>query len=64
MADGGLPVPHPPPVIPPVGPPVPPMQPEAPPAKPIVHPTQNIQLGTMPQVNWSHVKPEFVGMLR
>ena len=53
MADGGPPTPQPPPVIPPVvllfliG--------------SIVPPTQPIQLAPMPQLNWSHFKPEFVG---
>ena len=42
-------------------PPVPPVQPPAPPAQPIVPPTQPIQPGAMPQVNWSHFKPEFTG---
>ena len=33
----------------------------APPTQPIVQPTQPIQPGPMPQLNWSHFKPEFSG---
>ena len=53
MADEGPPAP-PPPVIPLVVPPDPLMQLPVPPAQPI-------QPTTMPQLNWSHFKPEFVG---
>ena len=42
-------------------PPVPPVQPPAPPSQPIVQPTQPIQPAPMPQLNWSHFKPEFAG---
>ena len=52
MADRGPPVLQPPPVIPPVVPPVPPVQLPVPPAQPI-------QPASMPQLNWSHFKPEF-----
>ena len=65
MADGELPAPQPPPVIPPVVLPVPPVQPPAPPAQPAVPPAQPVvppvQLGPMPQLNWSHLKPEYAG---
>ena len=61
MTDGGtpaLPVPQPPLVMPPALP-VPPIQPIVPPVQPI--PTQPIQPTPMPQLNWSHFKPEFTG---
>ena len=61
MADRGPPTPQPCPVIPPVLPPVPPVQPPASPAQLIVSPRQPIQPGPMPQLNWSHFKPEFTG---
>ena len=61
MADGGLPVPQPPPAVPdapPLQPPVPPTQP----AIPLVQPaSQPAQPDPMPQLNWSHFKPEFTG---
>ena len=62
MADGGppaLPAPQPPPVTPSVQLLVPPVQPIVPPAQPIS--TQPIQPAPMPQLNWSHFKPEFAG---
>ena len=37
------------------------MQLPTPPAEPIVPPAQPVQPGTMPQLNWSHFKPEFAG---
>ena len=40
---------------------VPPVQLPAPPAQPIVPPTQPIKPSPMPQLNWSHFKPEFAG---
>ena len=40
------------------GTPIPPMQPPAPPAQPTVPTAQS---GPMPQLNWSHFKPDFVG---
>ena len=43
-----------------MAPPVPPVQPNAPPAQPAVPPGQP---GPMPQLNWSHFKPEFAGKL-
>ena len=61
MADGGPPAPQTLPVIPPVVPPVLPVQLPTPPAQPIVSPAQPIQPGLMPQLNGSHVKPEFTG---
>ena len=67
MADGGPPAPpapQPPPVMPPAPPvqlPVPPVQLIVPPAQPIAPPTQPIQSAPMPQLNWSHFKPEFAG---
>ena len=61
MTDGGPPVPQSPPAISPVVPPVPPVQLPAPPAQPIVPPAQPIQPAPMPQLNWSHFKPEFTG---
>ena len=60
MADGGPPVPQPPPVILPVLPTAPYVQLPAPPAQLIAPPTQPIQ-APMPQLNWSHFKPEFAG---
>ena len=39
-------------------PPAPPAQLADPPAQPVVPP---VQPGPMPQLNWSHFKPEFVG---
>ena len=65
MADGGPPAPpapQPPPVMPPaspVQPAVPSIQLIVPSAQPI--PTQPIQPAPMPQLNWSHFKPEFAG---
>ena len=61
MADRGPPLPQPPPIIPPVVPPVPPVQLPVPPAQPIVPPAQSIQTAPMPQLNWSHLKPDFAG---
>ena len=61
MTDGGPPAPQPPPIIPPVVPPVPPVQALAPPAQPIIPPIQPIQPAPVPQLNWSHFKPEFAG---
>ena len=53
MVDGG-PSAQPPSFVPTVVPPVPPVQLPAPPAQPI-------QPAQMPQLNWSHFKPEFSG---
>ena len=61
MADGGPPATQPPPVIPPVVPPVPSVQLPEPPAKPVVPPAQPTQPAPMPQLIWSHFKPEFTG---
>ena len=61
MADGGLPAPQPPTVIPPVIPHTTPVQLPAPPAQPIGPSIQPIQSPPLPQLNWSHVKPEFAG---
>ena len=65
MADGGPPVPQPPPVIPPAVPAIPPVQMPAPPAQPAVPPPQPVaplvQPGPMPQLNWSNFKSEFAG---
>ena len=65
MAEGGPPTPQPPPVIPPVVLPVVPVKLPAPPTQPAVPPTQPVvppvQPGPMPQLNWSHHKPEFTG---
>ena len=58
MADGGPPAPQLSPVIPAMVAPVPPVQLPAPPAQPIIPPTQP---APMPQLNWSHCKPEFTG---
>ena len=44
--------------VPPVQLPAPPAQPVVPHAQPVVPP---IQAGPMPQLNWSHFKPEFTG---
>ena len=41
--------------------PVPHVQLPAPPVQPKVPPVQPIQPGPMPQLNWSHFKPEFAG---
>ena len=64
MADGRPPAPQPPPVVPPA----PPVQLPAPPTQLIVHaaqpiapPIQPIEPASMPQLNWSHFKPEFTG---
>ena len=38
--------------------PAPPAQPAVPPAQPVVPP---VSPGPMPQLNWSHLKPEFAG---
>ena len=54
MADRQLPVAQPPPVVPAVVLPAPPVQLPGPPAQPI-------QPAQMPQLNWSHFKPEFSG---
>ena len=65
MADGGPPAPpalQSYPVVPPASPvqlPIPPVQLIVPPAQPIAPPTQPIQPASMPQLNWSHFKPEF-----
>ena len=58
MVDEGPPVAQPPPVIPPVVCPAPPVQLAVP---PIVPPIQPFQPTPMPQLNWSHLKPEFAG---
>ena len=47
------------PVVPPVQPLVPPIQLIVPPAQTI--PTQPIQPAHVPQLNWSHFKPQFAG---
>ena len=47
--------------MPQVIPPAPPVQPLALPAQLIVPSTQPIQPAPMPQLNWSHFKPEFTG---
>ena len=52
MADGGPPVPQMPPIIPLVVPPAPPVQLPSSPAQPI-------QPASLPQLNWSHFKPEY-----
>ena len=49
------------PFIQPVVPPAPPVQLPEPLAQPIVPPVQPIQPAPMPQLNWSHFKPEFAG---
>ena len=46
------------PPIPPVQSPAPPAQPAVPLAQPVVPP---FPPGPMPQLNWSHFKPEFTG---
>ena len=61
MADKGPLAPQPSPVKPPVVPPVPPVQLPAPPVQPVAAPTQPVQPGHMPQLIWSHLKPEFTG---
>ena len=68
MTDGRPPAPQLPPVVPPVvlpAPPVqlpsPPTQLTVPPAQLIAPPAQPIQPAPMPQLNWSHFKPEFAG---
>ena len=58
MVDGGPSAAQPPPVVPTAVPPVPPVQPPAPPTKPAVPP---VQPGPIPQLNWSHFKPDFAG---
>ena len=40
-------------------PPAPPVQLPAPPVQPAIPLSQPIQLASMPQLNWSHFKPEF-----
>ena len=58
MADGGPPAP---PVAPaPPAPQPPPIVPAVPPAQPIL--VQSIQPAHVPQLNWSHFKPEFTCM--
>ena len=42
-------------------PPAPPMQLPEPPAQPVIPPAQLIQPAPMPQLNWSHFMPEFMG---
>ena len=49
------------PVVLPVQLPAPPSQPIVPPVEPIAPPIQPIQPAHMPQLNWSHFKPEFAG---
>ena len=48
-----------------VVPPVSPMQPTVSPPQPTVSPSQpvvpQVQPGPMPDLNWSHLKPEFTG---
>ena len=67
MADGGPLAPQPTPAAPAPSavPPAPPMQPPAPPTQPAAPPVQPaappVQPGSMPQLNWSHFKPEFAG---
>ena len=67
MADGGPPVPEPPPLAlaPPAAPPASPTQPPASPTQPVAPPIQPasplVQPCPMPQLNWSHFKPEFAG---
>ena len=68
MADGRPPAPQLPLVVPPVvppaplvQPPVPPTQLIVPPVQPIAPPMQPIQPTPMPQLKWSHFKPEFTG---
>ena len=65
MAGGGPPAPQPSSVILPAVPPVPPVQPPVPHVQPAVPLTQPVvppvQPGPMPQLNWSHFKPEFTG---
>ena len=57
MTDGGPPTPL---VLPgQLAPQPPPIMPPIPPAKPI--PIQPIQPPYVPQLNWSHFKPEFTG---
>ena len=54
MTNGGPPAPQLPPVIPPAVPPAPPVQLPALPAQPN-------ESAPMPQLNWSHFKPQFAG---
>ena len=64
MADVGPPAPQPPPVVspaPPVQLPALPAQLIVPSAQLIAPPTQPLQPGPMPQLHWSHFKPEFAG---
>ena len=61
MVEEGSSAPQPPPAVPPVVPTVPPVILPVPPAQPIVPPIQPIQQVPMPQLNWSHFKPEFTG---
>ena len=64
MADGRPPVPQPPPHVPPAPPvklPAPLTQLIVPPAQPIAPPAKPIQPAPVPQLNWSHFKPEFAG---
>ena len=64
MADGRPPAPQPPPVVSPashVQLPAPSTQPIVPPVQPLAPPTQPIQPAPMPQLNWSHFKPELTG---
>ena len=60
ITDGGPPTPQPSPAAPapPVVYPVPPMQQPEPPTQPDVPP---VHPGPVPQLNWSHFKPEFPG---
>ena len=60
MADGGLPAPQAPPTAPapPAASPAPPTQPAALPVQPAA---PQIRPGQIPQLNWSHFKPEFSG---
>ena len=60
MADGEPPAPAT-PCYTPVVSPAPHVQPPAPPAQHVLPPIQPIQPGPMPQLNWSHFKPEFSG---
>ena len=59
MEDGIQNAPQPPPVIQPVASPAPPVQLLPPPRQPVISPMQQIPPAPMPQLNWSHFKPEF-----
>ena len=59
MADSRPAAPQPSSVVPPVSLPAPPTHLIVPPAQAITPPIQPIQPAPMPQLNWSHFKPEF-----